>query len=200
MKTIKIWNDNPSGKQLDEICAALEDGGVVLMPTDTLYALTCDALNPKAIDRLCCIKGMDPDKTDLSIICRDISMASEYARIEDEGFSIMRDYMPGPFTILCKAAKTLPKAFKGRKTVGIRIPDAQLCRLVADRLGHPLLTTSIRYEDEDHAVSPGLIAESYEGQADLMVEGEEGGTVPSTIIDCTGPDCEIVRQGKGKLL
>lgn len=200
MKTIKIWNDNASDRQLQDICNELEAGEIIVMPTDTLYAIACDALNPKAIERICRLKNINPDKTNLSIICSDISMAAEYARFDNEAFRLLRDNTPGPFTFLFKSAPTLPKAFKGRKVVGVRIPDLALCRDIASRLGHPLLSTSIEYADEDYAVNPGLIAEAYDNQVDLIVEGEEGGIVPSTIIDCTGSHPEIIREGKGEIL
>lgn len=199
MKTIKIWDSGLSERQLSEICRDLEAGQVMVMPTDTVYAIVCDALNPKAIERVCRIKRINPDKTNLSIICSDISMASEYARIENYAFRLLRDNTPGPFTFLMRSASTLPKAFKGRKTVGIRIPDYAPAREIAERLGHPLLTTSIEYEDEDYAREPGLIAETYDSQADIMLEGPDGDTEFSTIVDCTGSAPEILREGKGDL-
>ncbi len=197
MKIIKIWSDEPSDRQLTEICAFLEAGEIMIMPTDTIYAIACDALNPKAIERLCRLKGINPEKTNLSIICSDISMASEYARFDNKDFRLLRDYTPGPYTFLFRSAPTLPKAFKGRKVVGIRIPDLSLCREIVERLGHPLLTTSIEYQDSDYAINPGLIAEAYDNSVDLLIEGEEGGTEPSTIIDCTGSEPVVVREGKG---
>ena len=200
MRTIKIWNDEASAKQLDQICRDLEGGNIIIMPTATIYAIACDALNPKAIERICRMKGINPDKTNLSIICSGISMAAEYARFDNNAFRLLRDYTPGPFTFLFKSAPTLPKAFKGRKVVGIRIPDNKLCRDIAERLGHPLLTTSIEYDDEDYAVNPELIAEAYDNQVDLFLEGRDGDTTPSTIVDCTGTEPEIVRQGKGEFL
>ncbi len=199
MKRIKIWNDSPSSKQLEEICDCLDEGGIIIFPTDTLYGIACDALNVKAIDRLCRIKGLNPDKTNLSIVCNDISMASEYARFDNKDYRLLRDYTPGPYTFLFKAASSLPKAFKGRKTVGIRIPDCTLDREIAGQLGRPLLTTSIEFEDDDYGMNPDLIAESYDDKADLFVEGEEGDLVPSTIIDCTGDVPEVVRSGKGEI-
>lgn len=198
MKTIKIWNDNPSEKQLDEICGELTEGKIAVIPTDTLYGIACDALNSKAIDKICRLKGINPEKTNLSIICSDISMAAEYARFDNYAFKLLKEYTPGPFTFLFRSASSLPKAFKGRKTVGIRIPDNELCRRLAERLGHPLLTTSIEFDDEDYARNPELVAENYEGKADIMVEGNEGDTQPSTIIDCTGSEPEVVREGKGE--
>ena len=200
MKTIKIWNDSPSDRQLDEICNFLREGEIMIMPTDTIYGIACDALNPKAIDRLCRLKGINPEKTNLAVICSDISMAAEYTRFDNASYRLLRDNTPGAFTFLFKAAPTLPKAFKGRKTVGVRIPDSNLCRLIAERLGHPLLTTSIEYDDDDYAINPGLIADAYTDKVDLFIEGEEGDTVPSTIIDCTGDSPEVIREGKGELV
>lgn len=197
METIKIWNDNPSQGQISEICETLEQGGTIIMPTDTLYGIACDALNPKAIDKICRMKGINPEKSHLSIICSDISMAAEYARFGNADFHLLKELTPGPYTFLFRSASTLPKAFKGRKTVGVRIPDCTLCREITSRLGHPVMTTSVDFQDEDHAVSPGLIAETYEGRVDLFVEGEDGAIEPSTIIDCTESEPVVVREGKG---
>ena len=199
MKIIKIWNSKASEKQLDEICGELEAGKTMILPTDSLYAIACDALNPKAIERICRLKGINPEKTNLSIICSDISMASEYARYDNYAFRMLKDHTPGPFTFLFKSASSLPRAFKGRKTVGVRIPDNELCRDIVRRLGHPILSTSIEYDDEDYARNPGLIAEAYDDKVDFMLEGDDGDTEPSTIVDCTGASPEIIRQGKGKL-
>lgn len=194
MNTVKIWNDNPSDKQLDEIAAILEDGQTAIIPTDTMYALTCDAMNMRAIERICRLKGINPEKTNLSILCSDISMASEYARIDNKGFSILKNETPGPVTLLFRTVSSLPRAFKNRKTVGIRIPDSHTARSIVERLGRPLLTTTIQYEDKDYATNPELIAETYDNQIDLMVDAGQGGMVQSTIIDCTGNDPVVVRE------
>lgn len=199
MNTIKIWNDSPSDRQIHDIAERILDGAIAIIPTDTMYAIVGDALNPKAIERICRLKGINPEKTNLSIICSDISMAAEYARIENAGYRILKEYTPGPFTLLFRSASSLPRAFKGRKVVGIRIPDCTLDRMLAEYIGHPLITTTIEYEDEDYARNPQLIAETYENQVDLMVEGDEGTTGLSTIIDCTGSEPEIIRQGIGIL-
>jgi tRNA threonylcarbamoyl adenosine modification protein (Sua5/YciO/YrdC/YwlC family) len=199
MKTIRIWNDTPSDRQLAEICDMLEQGAIMIYPTDTLYALGCDALNTKAIERICRLKGINPEKTNLSVVCDSISRAAEYARIDNTGFRVMRDNTPGPFTFLFKAASSLPRAFKGRKTVGIRIPECKTDLMIVSTLGKPLLTTSIEAPDEDYTVNPELIAEIYEGRVDFMVDSGEGLTEPSTIVDCTGSTPEIIRQGKGIL-
>lgn len=193
MKTFKIWADDPSDRQTKEITTFIKDGETAVMPTDTLYGIMCDALNSKAIEKVCRLKGINPDKTNLSIICSDISMASEYARIDNKAFRLMKEMTPGPVTFILKAASTLPKAFKGRKTVGVRIPASNTARAVAAALGNPLLTTSIEYSDDDYARDPGLIAEAYDGKVDIMVEGEYGDTLPSAIIDCTGNEPIEVR-------
>lgn len=199
MKTIKIWNNDASERQLDQICNMLQEGETMILPTDTLYGIACDALNPKAIEKICRLKGINPDKTNLSIICSDISMVSEYSRFDNKSFQLLRDYTPGPVTFIFKAASTLPKAFKGRKTVGVRIPDNKFCIDLVAHLGHPILTTSIEYADEDYARNPDLIAEAYEGKVDFMIAGDDGGTEPSTIIDCTGQEPEITRQGAASI-
>ena len=123
MKTIKIWNDSPSERQLDEIASLLNEGQVMIWPTDTLYGIACDALNVKAIDRICRLKGLNPEKTHLSIVASDIAQAAEYAKIDNKVFRLLKVNTPGPFTFLCRAASSLPRGFKGRKTVGVRIPD-----------------------------------------------------------------------------
>jgi tRNA threonylcarbamoyl adenosine modification protein (Sua5/YciO/YrdC/YwlC family) len=174
-------------------------GELIIWPTDTLYGIACDALNVKAIERLCALKGLNPTKQSLSIICSDISQASTYARWDNNAFPMLRDNTPGPFTFLFKAASTLPKAFKGRKIVGIRIPDCEICRQITERLGHPMLTTSIDFNDEDYAINPDLIVENYDRKVDLFIDNGDGGTLPSTVIDCTQAEFEIVREGKGEL-
>ena len=200
MKKIKIWNDDPSEKQIDEICELLDDEKIIIVPTDTVYAIACDALSPKAIEKLCRLKGINPEKTNLSIICSDIAQASEYARIENNAFRLLKQNTPGPFTFLFKSASSLPRAFKGRKIVGVRIPENNTCRRIAEKLGKPLLTTSIEYVDDDYAINPDLIEENYEGRVDAMVDNGDGGTELSTIVDCTQNDFSITREGKGLLL
>ncbi len=194
MNTVKIWNDNPSDKQLDDISAILDDGQTAIIPTDTMYALVCDAMNMRAIERICKLKGINPEKTNLSILCADISMASEYARIDNKGFAILKNETPGPVTLLFRTVSNLPRTFKNRKTVGIRIPANETARRIVERMGRPLLTTTIQYKDEDYAVNPELIAEAYEGRIDLMVDGGQGGTEQSTIIDCTGNEPVVIRE------
>lgn len=198
MKTIKLYNGNDASEsQISETVRDLAEGKTIIWPTDTLYGIACDALQPKAIERICRLKGINPERTNLSIVCSSIQMAAEYARIDNAAFRLVKELVPGPYTFLFRSASTLPRAFKGRKTVGVRIPDNDLCREIVERLGHPVLTTSIEYDDEDYARNPELINEAYENRVDTIIEGAEGGVEPSTIIDLTGNEPEVVRQGAG---
>lgn len=199
MKIIKIWNDNPSDRQLDEIVRDLKNGAIMIYPTDTLYAIGCDALNVKAIDRICRIKGINPDKTNLSIICSDISQVAEYARYDNYAFRLLKDNTPGPFTFLFKTSSSLPKAFKGRKIVGVRIPDCNTAIQIVKKLAAPILSTSIDFSDEDYAVNPELMAESYYDKVDMLLDAGTGGIEPSTIVDCTSNEMQIIREGKAPL-
>ena len=195
METIKIYNNNIADNQVEQVVEVLKDGGLIITPTDTLYAVACDALNPKAIEKVCRLKNINPEKTNLSILCNDISMVSDYAKFDNYAFKLMKENTPGPFTFLFRAASSLPRAFKGRKIVGIRIPENESMRKLVESLGNPLLSTSITYEDEDYGINPDLIEEAYEDKIDLMIKGENGKLQPSAIIDCTGSSPEIVREG-----
>lgn len=197
MKILKIWGEELSDRQIQETVRDLKDGQTLIAPTDSLYAIMCDALSPKAIEVVCRLKGINPEKTNLSIICSDISMAAEYAVFNNATFKLLKDLTPGPYTFLCKAAHSLPSAFKRRKIVGIRIPDFKADRQLAAALGNPLLTTSIRYEDSDYAINPELIEEAYNDKVDIMIQGPDGLIDPSTVIDCTGQEISLVREGLG---
>lgn len=199
MKLLKIILSNPNERFIDMAVDALADGEIIIYPTDSLYALGCDALNNNAIEKICKIKGIRSDKTNLSIICNSISQAAEYARISNDIFSLMKNNLPGPFTFILPALSKLPKAFKKRRTVGIRIPDNNVAQKLVEKLGHPIMTTSIQFEDEDYGCEPELIAEQYENAADLLLDAGRGSTIPSTIIDCTSDAPEIVREGRGIL-
>ena len=199
MKSLRMYPSSINEKYLDDVVETLREGGVIIYPTDTLYAFGCDALNNNAIERLCKIKGMNPQKKTLSIVCDGISMASEYAKIDNEAFRILRANLPGPFTFILPAATTLPKVFKGRKEVGIRVPDNEIARAIASKLGHPVLSTSVPLGDEA-SVDPQAVAYDYSEMATLLVDGGEGDIIPSTIVDITDSrNPEIVREGKGVL-
>lgn len=198
MKILKIPNGNPSERQISETARDLAMGATAIIPTDTIYGIVCSALDTKAIERICRLKGINPEKTNLSIICSDISQAAEYAKISNEAFNIIKEHTPGAYTFLLPATRKLPRAFKGRKTVGVRIPDSEIALSLVRELGHPLLTTSIEFSDEDYAREPSLISEAYHEKVDIMLEGPDGSDIPSTIIDLTITPYEIIREGAGR--
>ena len=200
MNIFRLYSDSLEGRFIEQSVEALREGNVIIFPTDTLYALGCDALNQRAIERLCRIKGINPDKNLLSIICCDISQASEYARIDNRAYRILKDYLPGPFTFILPASTKLPKVFKGRKTVGIRGPDSSVAREIARSLGNPMLTSSVELSDEssDFITDPSLIADSYINDISIVIDAGESTTSPSTIVDLTDSyEPRVIRQGAG---
>lgn len=204
MNTLRIYPTSINDRYISEAVAELRDGNLILYPTDTLYAIGCDALNQSAIERLCQLKGINPQKNTLSIICSDISQASEYARIDNRAFAILRHNTPGPFTFILPSAPGLPKAFKGRRQVGLRIPDNAIARALTEELGHPLLTTSIPTVglSEDEIIFPDEILLRYENGNNiaLMINGGNGGPEQSTIVDLTDSSSpNILRKGAGSL-
>lgn len=196
MKLLKIYPDNINDRHIAEVVEALRGGGIVIYPTDSLYAIGCDALNNSAIERICRLKGINPAKENLSVVCADISQASEYARIDNRAFSLLKRYLPGACTFLLPAATTLPKVFKGRKTVGVRIPDNAIARRLAEALGNPVLSTSIKWDRDapDEGRDPESIALNYSGTVDCMIDGGEGALIPSTVVDCTDSSAPMVTR------
>lgn len=199
MKVLQIIEENINARHIEEIADVLRDGGIIVYPTDTVYAIGCDALNNQAIERICAMKSMKSVKTNLSIICSDISEVAQYAKFDNSQFRLMKNNLPGPFTFIFPAMSKLPKAFKGRRTVGIRIPDNKIATAIERELGHPILTTSVPAHDDDYRCEPELIAEALGGSVDIVVDAGRGGLVPSTVVDCTGSEPEVTRQGKGEL-
>ncbi|MBQ1986773.1 MAG: threonylcarbamoyl-AMP synthase [Muribaculaceae bacterium] len=199
MKILKLYADNPNERYLDMAVDALRDGKIIIYPTDTLYALGCDALNNQAIERICKLKSIKSDKTNLSIICKDISQVAEYARFSNDDFKMMKENLPGAFTFIYPSLSSLPKAFKGRKTVGIRIPDNRIATMLVERLGNPIMTSSVEHCDEDYGCEPELMAQRYEDAVEIVIDAGRGELEPSTVVDCTSGEAEIIRQGKGEL-
>ncbi|MDD4515756.1 L-threonylcarbamoyladenylate synthase [Massilibacteroides sp.] len=200
---IKIYPENPNPKEIDKVVSVLRDGGLVVYPTDTVYAIGCDALNVRAVEKICKMKNINPQKSNLSIICYDLSNLSEYAKVSNSAFKLMRKNLPGAFTFILPTSSELPKIYKNRKEVGIRVPDNNIIRLLVKELGNPILTTSIHDDDDEileYTTDPELIFEKYEHSVDVVIDGGYGNLIPSTIVDCTTDDFEIVRQGKGELL
>ena len=199
---IKLYEKNNNPKDLARIIEVLEEGGIIIYPTDTMYAIGCHALKERAIERICRLKGLDPRKNNLSIICYDLSNISEYAKVDNNTFKLMKRNLPGAFTFILNAGNRLPKIFKNRKEVGIRIPNHNAIREICQLLDAPILTTTLPLEDgEDieYITTPELIAEKFDNEVDLILDGGIGGTEPSTIVNCTEGEAEIIRQGKGWL-
>lgn len=200
---VKIYNDNPNEKEIQRIVNILRNGGIVIYPTDTIYGIGCDIFNTKGVETICKFKGIDPRKHSLSFICNDISMVSEYAKMNNDTFKIMKRNLPGAFTFILEGNNKLPKLFKSKKTVGIRIPDNNIARAIVSELGNPILSTSVRdREDEilEYFTDPELIHERYGNLVDAVIDGGIGSLDPSTIVDCTDEEISITRQGKGELL
>ena len=199
---IKIYPQNPNIREIDKVVDCLRDGGLVIYPTDTVYAIGCDALNVRAVEKICQLKGVNPQKSNLSIICYDLSNLSEYAKVSNAAFKLMKKNLPGAFTFILPTSSELPKIYKNRKEVGIRVPDNNILRTLVQELGNPILTMSVREDDEliEYSTDPELIAEKYEDRVDIVIDGGYGGVEASTVVDCTTDDFEIIRQGKGELI
>ena len=202
MASIRLYEENTNPRDLAEVVSVLKEGGIIIYPTDTLYAFGCDITNARAVERICAIKKIDPAKMPLSFVCSTISHISQYAKIDNDTFKLLKSCLPGPFTFLLNGNSNLPKLFKKKNTVGVRIPDNKIATNLVEALGNPLLSTSIFInEDEpEYSTDPELIIETYEKQVDLIVDGGLGDLEPSTIVDCTGEEPYIKRKGKGLLV
>ena len=200
---IKIYPENPNPREISKVIDILRDGGLIIYPTDTVYAIGCDALNVRAVEKICQHKGINPQKNDLSIICYDLSGISEYAKISNATFKLLKKNLPGAFTFILPTSNELPKIYKNRKEVGIRIPDNNIIRTLVKELGNPILTMSVHNDDDDYieySTDPELMDEQYSDLVDVVIDGGYGETEASTVVNCTTDDFEIIRQGKGKLL
>ncbi len=199
---IRLFEDNPNTREILKVVEILEKGGVIIYPTDTVYAIGCDIYNVKAVQRVAQLKGVKPEKANFSMICRDLSNISEYAKVGNEVFKAMKRALPGPFTFILNATSKLPNVLMNRrKTIGIRVPDNPIVMAIVEELGHPLLTTSVRDEDDviEYMTDPELIYEKYEQLVDAVIDGGYGQNVASTVVDCTGGIIDIIRQGLGEL-
>lgn len=200
---LKIHPDNPSPRSINTVVECLNDGGVIIFPTDTIYALGCDIYKPKAIERVAQIKGIKKEKANFSFLTHDLSQLSDFTKpISNEVFKLMKSTLPGPFTFILNANNNVPKLFQSKKkTVGIRIPLNNIPTEIIRELGNPIMSTSVHDEDEiiEYTTDPELIYEKFINLVDIVIDGGYGDNEPSTIIDCTGPEVLIVREGKGKL-
>jgi len=202
-KVFKIYPSNPQENLIDEIVRTLDKGGLVIYPSDTVYALGCSIFNLKAMERLAQIKGVRLEKSHFSIICNDLSHLSFYTKpISNSTFRSLKYYLPGPYTFVLEANRTLPLAYKGHKTVGIRVPDHPIPQMIVSKLGHPIASTSIRDDDDvvEYSTDPELIAEKYDRLVDIVINSGYGGNKASTIIDFTQSPPVVIREGKGEFL
>lgn len=201
---IRLHEENPSPRHIQTIADTLKKGGIVIFPTDTIYGLGCSINHIKTIDRIARIKGNKKDKTKFSIIINNLSMLSEFAQpVDNHLFRLIKKNLPGPFTFILPANKNVPNIFQTKKkTIGFRIPDNNILSTLIEELGHPLLTTSIRDEDDvvEYSTDPELIEEKYRDIVDIVIDAGYGDNEPSTVIDCTGDEPMIIRQGKGILV
>ena len=199
---IKIYKENPNPKQIMKVVEVLKRGGLIIYPTDTVYGLGCDITNMKALERIARIKGVKLEKSNFSFICEDLSNLSDYVKqIDTSTFKILKRALPGPYTFILPGSKSLPHPFKKKKTVGIRVPDNAIALEIVSQLGNPIISTSIRDEDYviEYTTDPELILEKWEGLVDLVIDAGYGGNEASTVIDLSGDDPIIVREGKGDL-
>ena len=199
---LKLYEKNNNPADLQQVIDILNDGGIIIYPTDTMYAIGCHGLKERAIERICQLKNTDPKKNNLPIICYDLSSISEYAKFDNNTFKLMKRNLPGAFTFILNGTVRLPKIFRNRKEVGIRMPDHPIIRELARLLDAPIMTATLPHnenEDIEYCTDPELIDEKFGNIVDLVIDGGIGGIEGSTVVDCTGGEAEIVRQGKGWL-
>lgn len=201
---LKMYNDNPAPKQIRQVVDVLKAGGIIIFPTDTVYGLGCDIYHHKAIEKIAQLKGLDFNSAKFSFICYDLSSLAEYSKqVDTPIYKIMRKNLPGPFTFILHASGKVPKILKNKKkTIGIRIPDNNIIREIVNELGNPILTTSIRNNEDDileYITDPELIYERYRDSVDIVIDGGYGKTEGSAIINCTGDEIEIIREGEKEL-
>ena len=198
---IKIYPENPNPREVSKVVNLLKDGALIIYPTDTIYAIGCDALNVRAVEKLCALKGVNPLKSNLSIVCFDLSDISEYAQVSNRTFKLLKKNLPGPFTFILPTSSKLPKIYKNRKEVGIRVPDNTIARVLVEELGNPILSMSVHDKDEmvEYSTDPELIHEKYGEDVAVVIDGGYGEDIPSTVVTCLDDEFEILRQGKGDL-
>lgn len=199
---IQIHPDNPQPRLIKQVAECLKDGGVIIYPTDTIYGLGCDINQHKAVERICKIKNVDPQKAQLSFICRDLSHLSDFTKpIDTPLYRMLKRYLPGPYTFILPASKQVPKMLQSKKsTVGIRVPDNIICQFILDELGNPILSASLPGEMVEEYTDPEVIYENFGDKVDFVIDGGIGNMIPSTVVDCTTDEWTIIRQGKGEFI
>jgi tRNA threonylcarbamoyl adenosine modification protein (Sua5/YciO/YrdC/YwlC family) len=197
---IQIHPDDPQPRLIKQVAECLKDGGVIIYPTDTIYGLGCDIMQHKAVEQICKIKNIDPQKAQLSFICRDLSHLSDYTKsIDTPLYRMLKNYLPGPYTFILPASKQVPKILQSKKsTVGLRIPDNNICRNILDALGNPILSASLPGDMVEEFTDPDVMQEKFGHKVDFVIDGGSGGMMGSTVVDCTTDNWEIIRQGLGE--
>lgn len=201
-RLIKIYKENPNPKEIDKVVKVLQNGGLVIYPTDTVYGLGCDITNTKALERIAKIKGVKLEKANFSFICNDLSHLSDYVKqIDTSTYKLLKRALPGPYTFVLPGSKSLPNVFKKKKTVGIRVPDNAIALEIVKALGNPIVSTSIHDEDDviEYTTDPELIFEKWQHKVDLVIDGGYGDNEASTVIDLTDSEPLVLREGKGSL-
>ena len=200
---LRIHPDNPDPRQIKKVVECLKDGGIIICPTDTIYGISCDVFNKKAMEKLCRIKGLDIKKHNLSFICYDLSHIADFTKhLATSTYKLMKKTLPGPYTFILKANNAIPKLFKNsKKEIGIRIPDNNIAREIVRELGNPIVTTSVKDKDMviEYSTDPELIHNHFDKLIDIVIDGGYGEAVPSTIIDFTNNTNKIIREGKGNI-
>lgn len=198
---LKIYEENPNERQIKQVVECLKDGGIVIYPTDTVYGMGCDLMQSKAIDRLCSLTDKKREKSNFSFVCSDLSHLSDYTRpLDNRVFKLMKQLLPGPYTFVLEASSRVPKMIQKKKTVGIRVPDNRIARIIVERLGNPILNASVKEKDTitEYLTDPELIYEKYRDLVDIVIDGGCGGHMPSTVIRCLEGEVEVTREGKGE--
>ncbi|GGW79360.1 L-threonylcarbamoyladenylate synthase [Salegentibacter mishustinae] len=197
---LRIYDENPSQKHINKVVETLRNGGLIIYPTDTVYGLGCDITNTSALEKIAQIKGVKLEKANFSFVCEDLSNLSDYVKqIDSATFKILKRNLPGPFTFILPGNNNLPNVFKKKKTVGIRVPDNAICKSIVATLGNPIVSTSIYDEDEvlEYTTDPELIKEKWDHLVDIVIDGGYGDNIPSTVVDLTTTQPEVIREGKG---
>jgi tRNA threonylcarbamoyl adenosine modification protein (Sua5/YciO/YrdC/YwlC family) len=201
-KLIKIYNDNPNEKAIESVVQVLKKGGLIIYPTDTVYGVGCDITNTKALEKVALLKGQKLSKSNFSFICYDLSNLSDYVKqIDTATFKILKRNLPGPYTFILPGNSNLPKEFKKKSTVGIRVPNNNIIRELVKHLGNPIVSTSIYDEDDliEYTTDPELIFEKWQDKVDIVIDGGFGGNIPSTVVDLSDGEIIVIREGKGSV-
>lgn len=199
---IRIYEENPSAEAIKKVTKVLKKGGLIIYPTDTVYGLGCDITNNAALEKIAQLRGVKLEKANFSFICEDLSNLSDYVKqIETQTFKILKRNLPGPYTFILPAGNNLPNVFKKKKTVGIRVPDNAICQAIVRELGNPIVSTSIRDEDDviEYTTDPELILEKWGNYVEIVIDGGYGDNIASTVIDLTTPEPKVIREGKGSV-